>query len=167
MTTPDLSPHNGDDSAAATPVDMNDHQKKMAWLLKQFVSQIPGVTHALLVSRDGIKLLDSDIHPDWADPWAAAFCGLASLAQNIKGPRGEKLPPSQMIIDRADCFFFLQFAGTSAVFKNHPGSVGGTVETVLGVITEPDAEVSTVGYEMQNLVNKFAPFMVTPVRQDV
>lgn len=166
MTTDDMSNSSGDDSAAAPPVAMSG-QQEMAWLLKEFVARVPGVTHALLVSRDGIKLLDSDVHRDIADTWAAGFSGLASLSQNLKGPRGAQLPPAQMIIERQDCFFFLQFAGTSAAFENHPGNTsGGTVETVLGVVAEPDAEVGTVGFEMTRLVDQFEPFMVTPVRRD-
>lgn len=136
----------------------------MAWLLTQFAATVPGVTHALLLSRDGLKLLDSDITRDWADELSAAFCGLASLAQNITGPIGKKLPPQQIVIEREDCLFFVQSAGTSAAFDDHPGATRGMVDTVLGVITRADADAGTVGYETGRLVGQFAPYMVVPVR---
>ncbi|MFJ9719938.1 roadblock/LC7 domain-containing protein [Streptomyces sp. NPDC101213] len=137
---------------------------RLSWLLNRFTDTVPGVSHAVLLARDGLKLLHSDMHQDWADKLAAAFSGLASLAQNIPGPLNGKLPPQLLIIEREDALFFLQSSGTSALFKNHPGNQRGTVDTLLGVIAQPDAAVGTVGYEMAHLIDQFAPYMATPVR---
>ncbi|MER7933023.1 MULTISPECIES: roadblock/LC7 domain-containing protein [unclassified Streptomyces] len=139
-------------------------QDSMAWLLRQFASDIPGVTHAVLLSRDGLRLLDSDVEKDWADELAAAFSGVASIAANISGPHRTKRPARQVIVEREDCLFFLQGAGRSAAFDNHPGNERGAVDTILAVITAPDADAGTVGFEMGRLVAKFAPYMVIPVR---
>ncbi|MGW1039519.1 roadblock/LC7 domain-containing protein [Streptomyces sp. bgisy153] len=163
MTSHDITSVNGDHGA----VGMGETQQRLHWLLKQFADTIPGVTQAVLLSRDGLKLLDSGIHPDWADEIAAAFSGIASLAQNVKGPSNKKLPAQQIIIEREDAFFFIQYAGTSDAFKNHPGNTNGMTDTVLGVIARPDAQISTVGYEMGRLVGQFEPYMAIPVRQDV
>jgi predicted regulator of Ras-like GTPase activity (Roadblock/LC7/MglB family) len=164
MTPYDMTSARGVDSAAAPPEDIGGPQQQMAWLLKQFASSVPGVTDALLLSRDGLKLVHSDIPKDWADGLAATFSGLASLAQNITGPTEKRMAPQQIMIEREDALFFITSSGTSAAFEDHPGNTRGMVDTVLGVITRVDAEVGTVGYEMGRLVDQFAPYMVTPVR---
>jgi predicted regulator of Ras-like GTPase activity (Roadblock/LC7/MglB family) len=136
----------------------------MEWLLEQFASEVPGVTHAVLLSRDGLCLLDSDIDKDWRDELSAALSGVASLAANITGPTRKKRPARQVVIEREDCLFFVQSAGRSTAFKGHLSSERGAVDTVLAVITTPDADAGTVGYEMGRLVQKFAPYMQIPVR---
>ncbi|MER6847695.1 roadblock/LC7 domain-containing protein [Streptomyces flaveolus] len=139
-------------------------QRDMAWLLEQFASERPGVAHAVLLSRDGLRLLDSNVDRDWADELSAALSGVASLAANITGPSSKKRPAKQVVIEREDCLFFVQSAGRSAVFDNHPGNERGAVDTILAVIATPDADAGTVGYEMGRLVQKFAPYMQIPVR---
>jgi hypothetical protein len=136
----------------------------MAWLLRQFASDVPGVTHAVLLSRDGLRLSDSEVDKDWADQLSAAISGVASLASNITGPTRAKGPARQVIIERDDCFFFVQGAGRSSAFRNYPGNTRGVVDTVLAVVAYPDAEVGTIGFEMGRLVEKFAPYMDIPVR---
>ncbi|MFF8447783.1 roadblock/LC7 domain-containing protein [Streptomyces leeuwenhoekii] len=157
--TPDMTGRGGvSDAAASGP------QTDMAWLLQKFAADVPGVTHAVLLARDGLRLLDSDVDKDWADELSAAVSGVASIAANITGPTHKKKPARQVIIERDDCLFFIQGAGRSAAFRNHPGSTQGMVDTVLVVITAADADVGTVGYEMSRLVEKFAPYMDIPVR---
>jgi predicted regulator of Ras-like GTPase activity (Roadblock/LC7/MglB family) len=113
----------------------------MAWLLRQFASETPGVTHAVLLSRDGLRLLDSDVDKDWADQLSAALSGVASLATNITGPSHEKRPVRQVIIERNDCLVFVRSVGGSAAFNKHPGSERGERDTILAVMPrEPDLE---------------------------
>src|SRR5690606_34464885 len=90
--------------------------------------------------------------------------GVASLGANITGPTRKKRPASQVIIERDDCLFFVQSAGRSAAFDNHPGNVSGEVDTILAVIATTDADAGSVGFEMGRLVQKFAPHMLIPVR---
>ncbi|MGJ5751508.1 putative regulator of Ras-like GTPase activity (Roadblock/LC7/MglB family) [Streptomyces puniciscabiei] len=150
--------------APASEATASGQRENMAWLLRQFASETPGVTHAVLLSRDGLRLLDSDVDKDWADELSAALAGVASLAANITGPTHKKRPARQVVIERDDCLFFVQSAGRSAAFEGHPGSERGVVDTVLAVITAMDADAGTVGFEMGRLVQKFAPYMQIPVR---
>ncbi|RZU18300.1 roadblock/LC7 domain-containing protein [Streptomyces sp. BK239] len=156
--------NNVSSDAPATETTASGQRDNMAWLLRQFASDVPGVTHAVLLSRDGLRLLDSDVDKDWADELSAALSGVASLATNITGPSHEKRPARQVIIERDDCLFFVQSAGRSAAFDNHPGNQRGEVDTILAVIATTDADAGTVGYEMGRLVQKFAPYMLIPVR---
>jgi predicted regulator of Ras-like GTPase activity (Roadblock/LC7/MglB family) len=52
-----------------------------AWLVDQFVEAAPGVTHALIVSLDGLQLAASRMVPrDLGDELAALTAGLLSMA---------------------------------------------------------------------------------------
>ncbi|MEV5104642.1 roadblock/LC7 domain-containing protein [Streptomyces massasporeus] len=150
--------------APASETTASGQRDNMAWLLRQFASETPGITHAVLLSRDGLRLVDSDVDRDWADELSAALSGVASLAANITGPTHKKRPARQVIIERDDCLVFVQSAGRSAAFDNHPGNERGEVDTILAVITTTDADAGTVGFEMGRLVQKFAPYMLIPVR---
>lgn len=150
--------------APASEATASGQREDMAWLLRQFAADVPGVTHAVLLSRDGLRLLDSDVDKDWADELSAALSGVASLAANITGPRHKRRPARQIVIERDDCLFFVQSAGRSAAFEGHPGNERGEVDTVLAVIATTDADAGTAGYEMGRLVQKFAPYMQIPVR---
>ncbi|WP_031185895.1 roadblock/LC7 domain-containing protein [Streptomyces sp. NRRL F-5635] len=156
--------NNVTDGTAASATTTSGQRESMVWLLRQFASETPGVTHAVLLSRDGLRLLDSDVDKDWADELSAAFSGVASLAANITGPSHKRRAARQVIIERDDCLFFVQSAGRSAAFDNHPGNERGEVDTILAVIATRDADAGTVGFEMGRLVAKFAPYMLIPVR---
>ncbi|MFF6880059.1 roadblock/LC7 domain-containing protein [Streptomyces sp. NPDC012474] len=161
-THPKMNSVTGD--APASETTASGQRDNMAWLLRQFASETPGITHAVLLSRDGLRLVDSDVDKDWADELSAALSGVASLAANITGPTHKKRPARQVIIERDDCLVFVQSAGRSAAFDNHPGNERGEVDTILAVIATTDADAGTVGYEMGRLVQKFAPYMLIPVR---
>jgi predicted regulator of Ras-like GTPase activity (Roadblock/LC7/MglB family) len=151
-------------NAPASETTASGQRDNMAWLLRQFASETPGVTHAVLLSRDGLRLLDSDVDKDWADELSAALSGVASLAEHVTGPSHKKRPARQVVIERDDCLFFVQSAGRSAAFDNHPGNERGVVDTILAVVTTTDADAGTVGFEMGRLVQKFAPYMLIPIR---
>lgn len=56
------------------------------WLITEFVKEMPGVAHAVIVSADGLPLAYSQGFPrDRADQLAAITAGLISLTQ---GPPG-------------------------------------------------------------------------------
>ncbi|MBP0456148.1 roadblock/LC7 domain-containing protein [Streptomyces montanisoli] len=162
MSTHPTSNATGD--APASEATARGQRDNMAWLLRQFVADVPAVTHAVLLSRDGLCLLDSDVDKDWADELSAALSGVASLAGNFTGPRNKKRPAGQIIIERDDCLVFVQSAGRSAAFDNHPGNERGKVDTVLAVVAAADADAGPVGFEMGRLIDRFAPYMQIPVR---
>ncbi|WP_371632140.1 roadblock/LC7 domain-containing protein [Streptomyces sp. NBC_01259] len=160
-THPEMNPPTGVAPASETASHQRDD---MAWLLRQFAADVPGILHAVLLSRDGLRLLDSEVDKDWADELSAALSGVASLASNTTGPSHQKRPARQVIIERDDCLFFVQSAGRSAAFDDRPGNERGEVDTILVVITAPDADAGPVGFETGRLIQKFAPYMQIPVR---
>ncbi|MFJ3363580.1 roadblock/LC7 domain-containing protein [Streptomyces anthocyanicus] len=160
MTTP----HTETTPTAADQTSDAGAQESIAWLLRQFVDDVPGITHTVLLSRDGIRLLDSGVDRDWADELAAGISGVASLAKNITGPTFAKRPARQVVIERGDCLVFVQTAGRSSAFPGNPGNCGGIVDTVLAVVATPTADAAAIGFEMGRLVDRFAPYMDIPVR---
>ncbi|MFD4574994.1 roadblock/LC7 domain-containing protein [Streptomyces sp. NPDC058417] len=163
-----MSTHPSTDNLTATPpgpeATASGQRDTMAWLLREFVSDVPGVTHAVLLSRDGLRLLDSNVDKDWADEVAAGLSGVASLASNITGPGHKKRPVRQVVIERDDCLVFVQSAGRSAAFDRHAGNQRGEVDTILAVMTTTDADAGSVGFELARVISKFAEYMVIPVR---
>ncbi|MGW4289584.1 roadblock/LC7 domain-containing protein [Streptomyces sp. NPDC004673] len=152
--------------AMTTTPSVNDASNPLEgldWLLQQFVSDNPGVTHAVLMSRDGLKLLDSGVDPDWADKLAATFSGMASLGAAVTGPTGRTVRPSQVLVERDDCFFLIQYAGQAVSFPNAPGR-DRKVDTVLGIVAAPDAALEAIGYETAQLIQRFAPLFAIEAR---
>ncbi|MDF9868591.1 putative regulator of Ras-like GTPase activity (Roadblock/LC7/MglB family) [Streptomyces pratensis] len=162
-THPEMTNVAGSASAPELERTASGRRSDMLWLLRHFAAEVPGVTHAVLLSRDGLRLLDSDVDKDWADELSAAIAGMASLAANITGPTHQKRPARQVVIERDDCLFFIQSAGHSTAFDHHPGS-RGVVDTILAVVATTDADAGNVGFETARLVQKFAPHMQIPVR---
>jgi predicted regulator of Ras-like GTPase activity (Roadblock/LC7/MglB family) len=72
MTVPITNPAHS--SGVRSPQDF-------AWLISQFADEVPGVTHALIVSRDGLQLVGSrGVNRDLGDQMAALTAGLISMA---------------------------------------------------------------------------------------
>ncbi|MEU3982049.1 roadblock/LC7 domain-containing protein [Streptomyces sp. NPDC026672] len=148
-----------DTTAPVTPP--KEVQGQMARLLDDFVNDTAGVTHALLVSRDGLKqAIPSHMDPDWADEVAAAFSGMVGLAKGVTGPTSKKMPAGQILIERDDTLFLATEAGTGHAFALN----GKAVATILVVLARTDANVGTVAFSAGRLVQRFTPFMTTPVR---
>lgn len=56
--------------------------KSLTWLVNNFVTEVPGVTHAVVVSADGLLLVASEKLPeDRAQQLAAVASGARSLAE--------------------------------------------------------------------------------------
>jgi predicted regulator of Ras-like GTPase activity (Roadblock/LC7/MglB family) len=150
-----------DASAAPVIPSPREVQGQMSRLLDEFVEDTTGVTHALLVSRDGLKqAVVSRMDGDWADEVAAAFSGVMGLAKGVKGPTDKSMPAGQVLIERADTLFLATEAGVGSAFSDS----GTAVSTILVVLARPDANIGAIGFDAARLLQRFAPFMTTPVR---
>ncbi|MFJ4828745.1 roadblock/LC7 domain-containing protein [Streptomyces sp. NPDC088747] len=147
--------------AAAPVISPGEAKGQMTRLLDEFVKDTPGVTHTLLASTDGMKqVFCSHMDPDWTDKLAAAFAGLAGLAKGLTGPTDKSMSARQVLIERDDTLFLVTHAGTGSAFNTS----GDTVATVLVVLVHTEANIGTVAFSAGRLVQRFAPFMTTPVR---
>ncbi|MEU8342362.1 roadblock/LC7 domain-containing protein [Spirillospora sp. NPDC048832] len=134
-----------------------------SWLLQDFVGRVAGVTGALLVSRDGLKMAVSGLDTAGADraaAWMSSLHSLARSAATLIGARDGEF--RQVIIEDASVLVFVVSADFAITSK--PGAEPGLVGCVLGVLAEPDADPGVVGYEITLLVKSVAEHMTTPTR---
>jgi len=124
----------------------------LAWMLESLVEQTAGATHALVLSRDGLKLCHTtELNVDKADQLAAIAAGVQALSQGASVEFGD---------------------GTGGVKHSMTEFHGGILFIVeagegahLAVVAGEDADVGLVGHRMNELVEQIGPFMTSPPRQ--
>ncbi|MGH3826640.1 MAG: roadblock/LC7 domain-containing protein [Pseudonocardiaceae bacterium] len=120
-------------TAAGTPLE------RFAWLVDDFVTRVPGVAHALLVSDEGMPLTPSAHLPrDRADQLAAVASGLVSLAKGA-----------------ARCFDAGQVVQTVVELKRGIMLLMSISDgSSFAVLAAPNCDIGLVGYEMTLLVDR-------------
>src|SRR5579884_298370 len=111
----------------------------LGWLLSNFAREVPGVSHAVLVSVDGLLMAASEHLPrERADQLAAVASGLASLAtgaaQLFEG--GQVL---QSVVEMQNGYLLLMRVGDGS----H-----------LATLATPSCDIGQIGYEMAVLVER-------------
>jgi uncharacterized protein len=123
--------------------------RQLDWLITDFVRRIAGVTHAIVVSVDGLKLAVSDrIEEADADQLAAVASGLVSLTRGAARCFDAE-PVVQTIVETAGGYFFV----TSV-------SEGST----LAVFAGPECDIGMIGYEMTRLVSQVGQLLEPATR---
>ncbi|MDE9366371.1 roadblock/LC7 domain-containing protein [Luteipulveratus sp. YIM 133132] len=124
---------------------------ELDWLVTNFVDDIPGATHAVLVSADGLLMAGSERLPaDRAEQLAAVCSGLVSLATGAAGlfDGGTVL---QSIIEMEVGFLLLMSVGDGS----H-----------LGVLTSTSADIGQIGFEMSALATRVGAVVQPGARVD-
>jgi uncharacterized protein len=63
---------------------LSNEARSLTWLVNNFVSEVPGVTDAVVVSADGLLLIASDgLLDERAQQLAAVASGIRSLAEGV------------------------------------------------------------------------------------
>lgn len=109
------------------------------WLVTRFVQDTPNVSHAVLVSVDGLVIArNGELPVDRAEQMAAVSSGLASLATGAAGlfDGGAVL---QSIIEMQHGYVLLMSVGDGS----H-----------LAVLTSASADIGQIGYEMAIMVER-------------
>jgi uncharacterized protein len=124
-------------------------EPSLGWLVSAFTQEVPGVTHAVLVSADGLLVAASGGLPrDRADQMSALTAGLTSLtvgaAQLFTAGR-----VVQSVIEMEGGFLLLMSVGDGS----H-----------LAVIATARCDIGLVGYEMTLLVDRVGRMVDTPIR---
>ncbi|MGY4710320.1 roadblock/LC7 domain-containing protein [Mycolicibacterium sp. CBM1] len=114
-------------------------RNSLDWLVSNFSREVPGVSHAVLVSVDGLLIAASDQLPrDRAEQLAAVTSGLASLAagaaQLFEG--GQVL---QSVVEMAGGYLLVMRVGDGS----H-----------LATLAAPTCDIGQIGYEMAVLVDR-------------
>lgn len=127
---------------------------ELGWLLEGLVGRTPGARHALVLSRDGLRLCHTpELTQDQADQLAAISAGIQSLSQGASMEFGD---------------------GTGGVRQSMTEFYGGILFIVeagdgahLAMIADEDADVGLVGHNMNELVEQLGEHLTAPPRQDV
>jgi len=122
------------------------------WLVDNFALSTPGVTHALIVSSDGLPLITSTgLAPDLADPLAAMTSGIISIGNSIAGQIGE--PGCEQVMLKFPSGHFL-FMGI--------GNLAG-----FAVLVDDGANLGVVGHQMARLVDSVGHLLTPQLRDDL
>lgn len=120
---------------------MNTTDRSLDWLLENLLKKTPGARHALVLSRDGLKLcLTSGLSLDQADQLAAISSGIQSLSHGASIEFGDGSGGvRQSMTEFHGGILFIVEAGEGA----H-----------LAVIAEDEADVGIIGHNMNELVEQ-------------
>ena len=128
------------------PAQPSSRPGQFGWLLTNFVKQVPGVTHAVAVSSDGLLLTSSEGLPrDRADQLAAVASGLLSLTRGAARVFGAGEVVQTVVEMELGCMLLMAIADGSC----------------LAVLASPRCDMGLVAYEMTLLVDR-AGELVTP-----
>lgn len=112
---------------------------QLDWLLAEFVRDVPGVVHSVVVSSDGLRLATSpDVGIALGDQLAAAASGLVSLARGTAHLLGAGTV-SQTILEMAGGYLFVSSVSQGAT---------------LAVFARRQCDMGMVGYEMTMLASR-------------
>lgn len=146
MTAPSMGarPHSYDGGAG----------DKLGWLLANLLSRTPGARHALVLSRDGLKLSRSpELSEDSADQLAAISAGIQSLSHGASVEFGD---------------------GSGGVRQSMTEFYGGILFIVeagdgahLAIVAGEEADVGLIGHNMNELVEQLGEHLSTPPRERV
>jgi uncharacterized protein len=109
------------------------------WLVSNFARDVPGVSHAVLVSVDGLLIAASEQLPrERAEQLAAVTSGLASLAAGAAQlfEAGQVL---QSVVEMAGGYLLVMRVGDGS----H-----------LATLAAPTCDIGQIGYEMALLVDR-------------
>jgi len=119
------------------------------WLIDNLTRQVPDISHAILVSADGLPLARSAGFPtERADQLAAIASGLTSLTQGAARcfAAGDV---RQMIVEMDQGYLF--------VMSVSEGSC-------LAALARPSCDLGQVGYEMSMLITRVATALTPTLR---
>jgi predicted regulator of Ras-like GTPase activity (Roadblock/LC7/MglB family) len=125
---------------------------KLDWLLENLLERTPGARHALVLSRDGLKLCSSpELDVDQADQLAAISAGIQSLSHGASVEFGNgKGGVRQAMAEFYGGILFIVEAGDGA----H-----------LAVVADEDSDVGVIGHNMNELVEQLSEYLSAPPRQ--
>lgn len=135
---------------------MTTANQSLVWLLEQLLQRTPGAKHAVVLSRDGLKLCwTSGLSVDQADQLAAIASGIASLSGAASVEFGNGTGTVRHAMTEFD-------GGLLLIIEAGDGAH-------LTVLAGDDADAGIIGHNMHELVEQLGDNLVAeprdPVRQ--
>ncbi|MEV0274864.1 roadblock/LC7 domain-containing protein [Streptomyces sp. NPDC050610] len=133
---------------------MNTTDHSLDWMLENLLQKTPGTRHALVLSKDGLKLCHSkDLSVDQADQLSAIASGIQSLSHGASVEFGDGSGGvRQAMAEFHGGILFIVEAGHGA----H-----------LAVVATEDADVGIIGFNMNELVEQIGEYLSAAPRQSV
>ncbi|MFI6522051.1 roadblock/LC7 domain-containing protein [Spirillospora sp. NPDC050679] len=123
----------------------------LSWLLDDLVNRLPHARHAVVLSADGLLMASSAaMSQDDGEHLAAVAAGIQSLAKGA-GTRFGGGPVRQTIVEMQSAFLLVSVAGKGAC---------------LAVLSDEEADVGLIAYEMAMLVTSMGHHLSTPSRNE-
>jgi predicted regulator of Ras-like GTPase activity (Roadblock/LC7/MglB family) len=131
---------------------MSTTDRSLDWLLENLLEKTPGTRHALVLSRDGLKLcLSSGLTVDQADQLSAIASGIQSLSHGASMEFGDGSGGvRQSMTEFHGGILFIVEAGVGA----H-----------LAVIADDEADAGVVGHNMNELIEQIGEYLRAEPRQ--
>lgn len=131
---------------------MNATERNLDWLLENMLEKTPGTRHALVLSKDGLKLCHTKrLTMDQADQLAAISSGIQSLSYGASVEFGDGSGGvRQSMMEFHGGLLFIVEAGRGA----H-----------LAVLASDDSDVGVIGHNMNELVEQIGEYLSAPPRQ--
>jgi predicted regulator of Ras-like GTPase activity (Roadblock/LC7/MglB family) len=122
---------------------------ELNWLLDDLVGRVDLVRQAMVLSGDGIPMgISRGITTDDAEHMAALSAGFHSLAQSVSSTfKGGNI--RQTVIELESAFLFVMAAGDGSC---------------LAVLSEGEANIGVIAYEMTRLVKRVRRHLATAPR---
>ena len=131
---------------------LSNEARSLTWLVNRFVTDVPGVTDAVVVSADGLLLIASDGLPDErAQQLAALASGLRSLAEGISN-LFDLGPSKQTMVRMKKGYLFVMAI-----------SDGSCLATLAGL----GCDMKVVAYQMTLLVESSDHALTPQLRQEL
>jgi hypothetical protein len=125
---------------------------QFGWLLTNFVDSVPGISHAVVVSSDGLLLTSSAGLPrDRADQLAAVASGMASLTRGAARVFGAGEVLQTVVEMQLGCMLLMSITDGSC----------------LAVLASPGCDMGLVAYEMTLLVDRAGELLTPELRSQL
>ncbi len=132
--------------------ELSTEANNVSWLVNNFVSQVPGVADAVVVSSDGLPIASSSgLDRDSIDRFSAVASGLIGLSYGAAGRFGGGAV-TEVIVEMENAFLFV---------------TGISDGSLLAVMAEASADVGLVAYEMAVLVEKAGTSLTPELRAEL
>jgi uncharacterized protein len=122
------------------------------WLLERLCNTVPGITHAVVVSSDGLALAKSEgVDRETAERLAAVSSGMIGLAYGSAGRFGAG-PVSNVIVEMQNGWLFV---------------TGIRDGSVICCLTEKDIDMGAIAFEMSIFVQRVGDSLTADVRHEL
>ena len=130
---------------------MKTTDRDLDWLLENLLERTPESRHAIVLSKDGLKLCHTyGLSVDQADQLAAIASGIQALSYGASAEFGDGSGGlRQSMTEFHGGMLFIVEAGEGA----H-----------LAVIADDDADVGLIGHNMNELVEQLGEYLTAPAR---